>query len=149
MKEYSGKKVQTVKVPHNDPLFYQSKNYQVAARSRTWGSSTWSWRRLSTPITILILFWIKHNSTRWSILGSNGKTKSDCSLFLWLLSECSLNQTITFSLKWRQVKGQVEVEGLFDDSLNAWEYQLHVLTVQDRAEEAGGSFLFLRYILRG
>ena len=29
--------------------------------------------------------------TRWSILGSDGMTKSDCSLSLWLLSECPLS----------------------------------------------------------
>ena len=32
-----------------------------------------------------------HKVTRRSILGSDGMTKSDCSLSLWLISECSLS----------------------------------------------------------
>ena len=59
------------------------------------------------------------------------------------------NQWMWFSLKWQRVKGRVEAESLFDDSLEAREYQLHVLAVWDRAEDTGGSILILRYILRG
>ena len=44
-----------------------------------------------------------------------------------------------FSLKWWRVKGRVEAESLFDDSLEGREYQLHVLAARDRAEDAGGS----------
>ena len=54
-----------------------------------------------------------------------------------------------FSLKWLQVKGRVEAESLFDDSLEGREYQLHVLALRDGAEDTGGSILILRYIARG
>ena len=60
-----------------------------------------------------------------------------------------VDQSMWFSLKWRRVKGRVEAESLFDDSLEAREYQLHVLAARDRAEDAGGSILILRYISRG